>query len=268
MNLNLGDMRMLTLIPVIVRKRQNSFIGKYEMIIHCVNVDGESGHHSLKWMSHYKQKQRDGRYNLHPDLLRVAFREKMRNGLTGYKIIEFTDMKIESDQSSCLYRARPCFRGNPWYDFAYVEFVEHDDNGNNYQKIYPSLILGFMQINDETEPCAIVRTSTRDLPWDVQQNNFISSFLLNNNFEENYRMVPVLSIVFPMLAFQDYGGVGNNVFTSIPKSNWTEYFDNKIEIEEDAIPVEDSDSDVDYAKSGDELLDLESSDDDTSDDDI
>ena len=141
-----------------------SFIGKYEMIIHRVNVDGESGHHSLKWMSHDKQKRGDGRYNLHPDLLRVAFRETMRNGLTGCKIIGFTDMTIKSDKSSCLYRARPCFRGNPWYDFAYVEFVENDVNGNIYQKIYPSLILGFMQINDETEPRAIVRTSTRDLP--------------------------------------------------------------------------------------------------------
>ena len=81
-------------------------------------------------------------------------------------------------------------------------------------------------------------------------------------------MVPVSSVVFPMLACQDYGGVSNNFFTSIPKSNWTEYFDNKIEIEEDAIPVEDSDSDVDYGESGDELLDFVTSDDDTSDDDI
>jgi len=114
------------------------------MIIHRVNVDGESGHHSQKWMSHDKQKQGDSRYNLYPDLLWVAFRETMRNGLTGCKIIGFTDMKIESNKSSCLYRARPYFGGNIWYDFAYVEFVEHDVNGNNSQKIYPSLILGFM----------------------------------------------------------------------------------------------------------------------------
>jgi len=52
---------------------KNVFVGKYELKIYNANEDGESGDHELKWSWQNKQKVKDGRYRLHPDLLCVAF---------------------------------------------------------------------------------------------------------------------------------------------------------------------------------------------------
>ena len=63
-----------------------------------------------------------------------------------------------------------------------------------------------------------------------------------------------------MFAFQDYGGVDNKFFTSIPKRNWAAYFDDKIVIAPERIEVEDSDEDGAYDEHGDVLLDVDTSD--------
>ena len=176
-------------------------------------------------------------------------------------------MRTVCDGMQCIFHAHPRYGGNPWYDWAYVEFAEDDVSGSLIKKYYPSLILGFIQFMDEADLQAVVRTSIRDLPWDTRKSNFISSFLLSTNFEENYILVPVSSIVHPMFAFQDYGGVDNKFFTSIPKRNWAAYFDDKIVIAPERIDVEDSDEDGAYDQHGDVLLDVDTSDEDDEDSD-
>ena len=73
------------------------FVGKYELKINNVNEDGENSDHVLKWSWQNKQKKKDGRYQLHPDLLRVVFQETKRKYLTECKMIGFTEMRTVCD---------------------------------------------------------------------------------------------------------------------------------------------------------------------------
>ena len=50
-------------------------IGKYKLNVTNVNEDGQSGEYELKWMWKNNVKQKSDNYVLHPDLLRVIFRE-------------------------------------------------------------------------------------------------------------------------------------------------------------------------------------------------
>ena len=120
------------------------------------------------------------------------------------------------------------------------------------------MILGFVKFTDEDEHQAIIRTSTKDLPWETRTKEFISSFLLSTNFEMNYEMVPVSSVVHPLCAFQDYGGPVNKFFTPLPKRNWAQYFDDKINVTPNQLDLVESDvDDTQYEEEGDILDDEE-----------
>ena len=90
------------------------------------------------------------------------------------------------------------------------------------------LILGFIQFVGDEEYHAVIRTSTKDLPWESRTREFISTFSLSTNFQKNYVLAPLSSIVHPLYAFRDYGGVSTKYFCTLPKRNWAQYFDEKI----------------------------------------
>ena len=62
-------------------------------------------------------------------------------------------------------------------------------------------------------------------------------------------LAPLSSIVYPLLVFKDYGNENaRKYFCSLPKRNWSKYFDDKIvvteeESEEDESEEEESDLD-------------------------
>ena len=166
---------------------------------------------------------------LHPDLLRVIYREtKTRNLGNGCMIVGFTEMRTECDKLKCTFHANPWYQGGPWYDWAYVQYLEETSVGNEITRYYPSLVLGFVQFDGDEEYHAVIRTATKNLPWDVRQKEFVSSFSLSTDFKKHYELAPLSSIVHPIYAFKDYGGISTNYFCTLPKRNWAQYFDDKI----------------------------------------
>ena len=136
--------------------------------------------------------------------------------------------------------------------------MEDDADGKEVKKYYPSLILGFIKFTDEDEHHAVIRTSAKELPWETRTKEFVSSFLLSTNFETHYVMVPVSSVVHPLCAFPDYGGIYNNFFTPLPKCNWAHLFDNKINVKTDYLDLVESEvEDYHYDEEGDILDDEE-----------
>ena len=235
-----------------------ALFGRYELQVTHVNDDGETGESIMKWSSDKKNKQKSNKYELHPDLLRVIFRETRKRNLdNGCTIIGYTEMATSCDDMKCTFRAHPWYQGGPWYDWAYVQFLEQDSVGNEIIQYFPSLILGFIQFVGDEEYHAVIRTSTKDLPWETRTREFISTFSLSTNFEQNYELAPLSSIVHPLYAFRDYGGVSRKFFCTLPKRNWAQYFDDKIVVT--ISDVESADSDV--GKVGSEAASLEDSDD-------
>ena len=65
------------------------------------------------------------------------------------------------------------------------------------------------------------------------------------------------SIVHPLMAFKDYGGVVNKFFTPIPKRNWAKYFDDKIKVTSESSEETESDDDnSNYEEEGEDMFDV------------
>ena len=80
----------------------------------------------------------------------------------------------------------------------------------------------------------------------------MSSFHIGTNLEEDYTLVPVSAITHPLFVFKDYEGEHTKFFCTLPKRNWAQYFNSKIddsnelieEEEENTVDRSDQDGDV------------------------
>ena len=63
----------------------------------------------------------------------------------------------------------------------------------------------------------VVRTSVEDLPWNKRLQDFVSSFHIGTNFEEDYTLVPVSAITHPLFVFKDYEGEHTKFFAHYQK---------------------------------------------------
>ena len=97
---------------------------------------------------------------LHDDLIQFYhdnWREICRHSgtsttiITGYTRWHYID--YEGHQT--IFYAHPSYRGSPWYDWAYVHFVE----SNNEEAYYPSKVLGFFETAGGVE--AVIHCASR-----------------------------------------------------------------------------------------------------------
>ena len=223
-----------------------------------MNEDCQRGKYELIWMWKNNIKQKSDKYVLHPDLLREIYRKIQNKNLTKCKLTGFTKMRTQYNDLPCVFHAHPWFGGGPWYDWAYVELMEDDVDGKEVKMYYPSLILGFIKFTDEDEHHAVIQISTKDLPWETRQKEFISSFLLSTNFKTHYVTVSVSSVVHHLCAFADYGGINDKFFTPLSKRKWAQCFHNKINVTTDHLDLVESEvEDYHYDEEGDILHDDE-----------
>ena len=132
---------------------------RYELKVTQINNNGETGESGIKWSYENKTKERSTNYQLHPDILRVIFREtKKRNLDNGSMTIDFTEMITVCDNMKCISRAHPWYRGGSWYNWVYVQYLEEDGVENEITRYYPSLILGFIQFVGDEKYHAVIRT--------------------------------------------------------------------------------------------------------------
>ena len=75
-----------------------------------------------------------------------------------FEVMGFTRLKIECDDGEFLFRAHPWYQGKPWHDWAFVKYAKEDKHGNDWFIHYPSLTLGFVQLPDDDEVSAVIRT--------------------------------------------------------------------------------------------------------------
>ena len=136
------------------------------------------------------------------------------------------------------------FNGRPWYDWCYVDYVIIGEDSDEETKQYPSLTLGFVQIGDE-DIMAVVRTSADDFPWEKRLNEFVSSFQIDLETDDDYALVPLSSIVHPLFVFQDYDGDPSKFYCSLPKRNWSQYFNSRINESDEELEEEEENDEED-----------------------
>ena len=115
-----------------------------------------------------------------------------RNGLGTTIITGYTRARCydENGHQSIFY-AHPCYRGSPWYDWAYVHFV--DDNED--EAYYPAKILGFFGADGGVD--AVVQCSLRPLNWSTLEKRMFVEFELEVN-EASFVAVPLSSFVYTL----------------------------------------------------------------------
>jgi hypothetical protein len=128
---------------------------------------------------------------------------------------------IDNNGVKSIYYAHPSYRGSPWYDWAFVHFLERGEE--NY---YPSLILGFIEVDGEVE--ALIQCSTRPVQWSTVERNMFVAFTLGDNAESFVR-VPLSSLVLTLCVVEDYGGQKNKYFVVLPRSGWGKFFGRDID---------------------------------------
>ena len=87
-------------------------------------------------------------------------------------------------------------------------------------------------------PQVVVQTADKCLPWEKYKKEFMSSFELGTVFKTHYDAVPLSSIVQPLFTFADHGGSDTKFFTTLSKSDSSDYFNDKIVTTIDPVDLE------------------------------
>ena len=125
-----------------------------------------------------------------------------------------------------IFYSHPCYKGEPWYDWAMVHFEETNYLGEIVENYYPSRLLGFITTNSTQE--VVIQCSVNPIQWDTIQQNFIVKIQLGGNFNVSFVTVPIESIVHPLCIFPDDGDQTDKYFVVLPKRNWSHFFGNNI----------------------------------------
>ena len=165
------------------------------------------------------------------DFLHIVYREiREREIPLPISLRGYTEMHMKDDAQDNMFCAHPKHHGSRGHDWGYIDsFTPSED------MYYPSLILGFVTLplkNDLSilENYAAVRTSIRPVPWEQVEKNFVQEFKLSTDVHDDHVLVPLESIVYPLIVFHDHGGTSNSFFVTLPKRCWGKYFSDQINL--------------------------------------
>jgi hypothetical protein len=144
------------------------------------------------------------------------------NGLGTTTITGYTRARCCDDNGhQSIFYAHPCYRGCPWYDWAYVHF----DDDNEDEAYYPARILGFFGADGGVN--AVVQCSLRPLNWFTLETRMFVEIELRVN-EESFVAVPLSLFVYTLCVIENYGGGKNKYIVVLPRSGWGRYFGSDI----------------------------------------
>ena len=127
-----------------------------------------------------------------------------------------------------IFYCHPSYQGREWYDWALVQFVESDGNNSYIEKMYPSKILGFININGKDD--AVIQCANKHLCWDDLIKHFIIPVTIGCQFDVSFVVVPIESIVHPLCSIPVDEENNNRFLVVLPKRNWSAYFGKHIKV--------------------------------------
>jgi hypothetical protein len=132
----------------------------------------------VNWSYNYQiGKGCSDKYYLNKDYLKVL--HKRFGASIGEIATEFAKATITSTSGECTqFYAHPCYQGHPWYDLAILHFQEVNNKGEEIENLYPSKILGFLNIEGKRE--AVIQCSVKPLLWSLVEQ----MFLLSSDWEQ------------------------------------------------------------------------------------
>ena len=182
----------------------------------------------VKWHTNDKAKQTNQNLRLHPLLVKCLHRHIIESEDNITKVIGYTRAIITTpgtNKKTILY-CHPSYQGREWYDWAMVQFVDSDENESVIEKMYPSKMLGFININGKRE--AVIQCAKKHLCWDDLIKHFVIPIEIGLQFDLSFVVVPIESIVHPLCVIPDDGENCTRFIVVLPKQNWSAYFSRHI----------------------------------------
>ena len=125
------------------------------------------------------------------------------------------------------------------YDWCMIEYDYGTDSASS-TVVHPSKIHCFIQFNtegmlddseyDKDQVFVVIQSSRDPLPMSTLESEFISDFQLGCDPDVDYKVVPIDSIVEPLMVFGKSHGCSNDYCCALPKRKWGRYFGERIEL--------------------------------------
>jgi hypothetical protein len=155
------------------------------------------------WLTGNAKKTSSGKYKLKKELVQCLVRKINGSTENITMIVGHTRAIVTSSITNerSIFYSHPCYKGEPWYDWAMVHFEETNNLGDIVENYYPSRLLGFITTNSTQE--AVIQCSVNPIQWDTIQQNFIVKIQLGRNLNVSFVTMPIKSIVHPLCTFPD-----------------------------------------------------------------
>jgi len=206
--------------------------GRYDLILTREIIEEMHQERTVrvKWHTNDNEKKCNQNYRLHPALVKCLHRHITKckdnvSKVTGYTRAIITNPDTRERN---IFYCHPSYQGREWYDWALVQFVESDGNNSYIEKMYPSKILGFININGNDE--AVIQCANKHLCWDDLIKHFIIPITIGCQFDVSFVVVPIESIVHPLCSISVDEENNNRFLVVLPKRNWSAYFGKHIKV--------------------------------------
>jgi hypothetical protein len=154
--------------------------------------------------------------------LHKRFGASIETIVTGFMKATITSTSGEHTQ----FYAHPCYQEHPWYHWTLVHFQEVNNIGEEIENLYPSKILGFLNI--EGKPEAVIQCSIKPSHWSLVEGIFFVKLQLGIVFNISFVTAPIEALVHPLFVIPDSGGDREIYFVVLPKHNWSHFFGERI----------------------------------------
>ena len=234
-------------------KNGEYLVGGYQLTSGYVDRQGR-GEYSIKWKSKGRQKMN---IDIHPLIVTAiqGYHHRHRE-VAEFAVDGFTEYHCAFDNSffkdECIFRATNWYRGEPWYDFAMVQFTDSREPDLE-DSMCPAKVLGFFQYKQggvptphliEEEACSpeeirdkglkddhtyvVVHAASSYLTMMEIEDEFICDFNLGS-IEACVFIMKVECLISPLHVFKDYGGHHLHHFCLLPVRKWGKYYSTYIE---------------------------------------
>ncbi len=123
--------------------------GKYELEVTPEMIDKMETNETIDvfWLTEKAKKTNSGKYKLKKELVQCLVRRINDSTKNITMIVGHTRVIVTSSSTneSSIFYSHPCYKGEPWYDWAMVHFEETNNLGEIMENHYPSRLLGFIQ---------------------------------------------------------------------------------------------------------------------------
>ena len=158
--------------------------------------------------------------------------------LKGFQVKGHTYCKMELLGRMELFLFEDNYRGGKsWFDWCLVE-CQCDEGLETHAAMILSMfkiVTSGVVVKDLCEDAAeepsyytVVQLSKGPVSMSNMERDFISPFSLGDDYDSDFKVVTLGSIIHPLAVFKNYGGHSEEHFCILPKRKWSRYFGDKI----------------------------------------